>query len=197
MDNYLLSTSVDQSLKYWDLGMFRLKTNVNLEFDIESVAVVKQKKSQIAVCGTLCGKLILVDTTGNVVKVMELFDQQEILKIMVSSEKIMVITDEMHIYDLNFDFNVEKCVLGYNDEVLDVKFEKGRETPEWILMATNSPYLKLVQMESMEVRLWKAHEEIIMCVEYMDGMIVSGGKDNLIRVWRSVDLKLICEYRGH
>lgn len=123
---------------------------------------------------------------------------------MIANEFIQVVTNELHIYTLGIDMSIKKCILGYNDEVLDVKFEKRKNkfdrpfnvSNEMILVATNSSYLKLIDAETMEVRVWKAHEDIIMCVEYMEGVIVSGGKDNLVRVWNR-DLELVGECKGH
>ena len=52
----------------------------------------------------------------------------------------------------------------------------------------------------MKVHAWKAHDDIIMCVQYMDGYILSGAKDNLIKLWK-VDEKKIpilqAVYKGH
>jgi hypothetical protein len=61
-----------------------------------------------------------------------LFEGQEILKIITlkDQDSFFAITNELHIYEVSvklhqgrFQFTLEQCVLGYNDEILDVRFE--------------------------------------------------------------------------
>lgn len=53
----------------------------------------------------------------------------------------------------------------------------------------------------MSITAWKAHDDIIMCAEFIDGHIVSGAKDNLIKLWRTGEAnktpELLCVYSGH
>jgi hypothetical protein len=63
---------------------------------------------------------------------LSIFEGQEILKIipLKDADVCFVITNELHIYELKpmvhlgkLSFSIEQCILGYNDEILDVRFE--------------------------------------------------------------------------
>jgi WD40 repeat protein len=36
----------------------------------------------------------------------------------------------------------------------------------------------------MKVKAWKAHDDIVMCIHFVDGWILSGAKDKLIKLWK-------------
>jgi hypothetical protein len=36
----------------------------------------------------------------------------------------------------------------------------------------------------MKVKAWKAHEDIVMCLQFLEGFILSGAKDNLLKLWK-------------
>jgi len=101
----------------------------------------------------------------------------------------------LHIYiatiNESLTITIEKCLLGYNDEVLDVKFLDDDN----IILATNSPFLKKVYLPTMEVTAWKAHEDIVMCLQCNDPLIYSGAKDNTIKVWNNQ--QLVSTLLGH
>lgn len=78
-----------------------------------------------------------------------------------------------------------KCL--YLDEVIDIKFikEQGRES-QFAVMCSNSETLKLYNMQSGDVELYPGHTDIILCIDTHtsnESLILTGGKDNQIRLW--------------
>jgi WD40 repeat protein len=51
----------------------------------------------------------------------------------------------------------------------------------------------------MKVKAWKAHEDIVMCLQFLEGFILSGAKDNLLKLWKveQMEVKLLTVYHGH
>lgn len=67
-------------------------------------------------------------------KSFDIFEGQEILKLSQPDPDqpvLYVVTSELHIYIVTvtlekdqFNMIIDQCILGYNDEVLDVRFEQ-------------------------------------------------------------------------
>jgi WD40 repeat protein len=52
----------------------------------------------------------------------------------------------------------------------------------------------------MQVKAWKAHDDIVMCIHFVDGIILSGAKDKLIKMWKLDEARnplLMATYKGH
>ena len=102
--------------------------------DIEAGCSFVFKKKEYFVVGSLDGKIFLGDPNGlEVAQSFDFLEGQEILKISQPDPRVpqlFIVTGELHVYIVNFlksqnkwELNVEQCILGYNDEVLDVRFE--------------------------------------------------------------------------
>lgn len=130
-----------------------------------------------------------------------------------TSKKIVVVSYEQNISLVSYrhnSFTLESTFLGYNDEVIDVKFSKAtmdgyfdRES-ELMVVATNSPLLKLIDVKSRNCHLVAGHKDIVLCIDYSYPYIVSAGKDKVIKLWRidTVGLGenrvgLVANYKGH
>lgn len=99
-------------------------------------------------------------------------------------------------------------MLGYNDEITDLKFSKSAglfdRDNELLVVATNSSLIKLIELKSKNSHLISGHKEIVMSVDYAYPFIVSGSKDKTVKLWK-IDsqadrlnmVKLIGNYRGH
>lgn len=60
--------------------------------------------------------------------------------------------------------------------------------------------MKLIDLNTMEVIAWKAHYSVIMCCEYVDGLIVTGSKDNCVSIFKHNGFKIpvqLFKYTGH
>jgi WD40 repeat protein len=90
----------------------------------------------------------------------------------------------------------------YLDEVIDVKIIKPEA--KFALLCSNSETLKLLNLETGEVELYKGHTDIILCLDICGEFCVTGAKDNTIRLWKydvnkgfEKKIKCLAEFLGH
>lgn len=74
-------------------------------------------------------------------------------------------------------------IVGSYDQVLDVKFIGAAESH--LAVATNTQHIQLVDARTKDAALLEGHRGIVMSLDVsLDGLtMVSGSKDNTIRVW--------------
>lgn len=92
---------------------------------------------------------------------------------------------------------LRKQLAGYNDEVLDVKFLGPGDSH--IVVATNSPQLKVFELSTSHCQILYGHTETILALDvFRKGlMFVSCAKDKSIRVWRmNKDGRVVCVAQG-
>uniref|UniRef100_A0A8C3M008 Transducin beta like 3 n=1 Tax=Chrysolophus pictus TaxID=9089 RepID=A0A8C3M008_CHRPC len=92
---------------------------------------------------------------------------------------------------------LRKQLVGYNDEVLDVKFLGPGDSH--IVVATNSPQLKVFELSTSHCQILYGHSETILALDvFRKGlMFVSCAKDKSIRVWRmNKDGRVVCVAQG-
>ncbi|KAF4792020.1 Transducin beta-like protein 3 [Turdus rufiventris] len=79
---------------------------------------------------------------------------------------------------------LRKQLAGYNEEVLDVKFLGPGDSH--IVVATNSPQLKVFELATSHCQILYGHTETILALDvFRKGlMFVTCAKDRSIRVWR-------------
>ncbi|XP_032834500.2 transducin beta-like protein 3 isoform X1 [Petromyzon marinus] len=78
---------------------------------------------------------------------------------------------------------VAKQFVGYNDEVLDVKF-LGK-TDSHVAVATNSAQIKIFQLDSSHCQLLHGHRDMVLALDVSrrGTMLASSSKDRTVRVW--------------
>lgn len=97
----------------------------------------------------------------------------------------MIATNDQNL--LFFDLNTKKLtkhLAGYNDEILGVKFI-SHET-NLIAVATNSPQLRLYNLQNFNCTLVEGHSDTIMSVDspsWDSHLIATASKDNSVIVW--------------
>nr|XP_039264607.1 transducin beta-like protein 3 [Styela clava] len=101
-------------------------------------------------------------------------------------EKYATVTFDHNINIFNYDdgFVEDRHLVGYNDEVLDVRFFGPSDSH--IVVATNSPLVKVFDRKTSSCQLLSGHRDTVLCLDvFKDGlMLASGSKDNSIRLWR-------------
>lgn len=98
------------------------------------------------------------------------------------------------------DLNPKRQLVGSNDEVLDLKFI-GNDPQKNIAVATNSPKIKIFNIETLNCYLLVGHSDIVLALAVFDHdpfLMASSSKDNTVRVWQfSMDcLSAVCLFQG-
>ncbi|XP_066291530.1 transducin beta-like protein 3 [Branchiostoma lanceolatum] len=82
------------------------------------------------------------------------------------------------------DFSLTKQLVGYNDEVLDIKFLG--EDDSHIAVATNSEQVRVFNLATMDCQILYGHTDIVLSLSvFKKGQLfASSSKDNTVRLWR-------------
>ncbi|OQR79259.1 transducin beta protein 3-like [Tropilaelaps mercedesae] len=112
-----------------------------------------------------------------------------------------VVTYEQNIvlYDSE-SFEATKRLIGNNDQILDLALISSEE--RFLAICTNSPLIKVMDMDSSHTSLLKGHTDIVLCLavaKAYPNLLVSGSKDSDVRVWscHREEMKSIAKGAGH
>ncbi|EDV25613.1 uncharacterized protein TRIADDRAFT_23688, partial [Trichoplax adhaerens] len=88
------------------------------------------------------------------------------------------------IYDVE-DLKLKKLLIGHNDEIVDASFVCKDDSH--IVVATNSPDLRIFQHATMSCQMLFGHTDTILSldVSYDRQLIATSSKDHTIRVWKA------------
>ena len=93
----------------------------------------------------------------------------------------------------------EGALMGYKDEITDLRVVAGHSYARCVL-ATNSNLLKIVDLDTWLTQMIPGHTDIIMSLDVKREYILSGGKDNQIRLWKFIeggmDVSCIAIFKG-
>ncbi|CAD5197446.1 unnamed protein product [Musa acuminata subsp. malaccensis] len=97
--------------------------------------------------------------------------------------------------------NLYKRLVGYNEEILDMKFLGDDE--QYLAVATNLEQVRVYDVASMSCAyVLVGHTDIVVCIDtcistYGRTMLVTGSKDNSVRLWDVKSRHCIGIGRGH
>ncbi|VAI93080.1 unnamed protein product [Triticum turgidum subsp. durum] len=100
-----------------------------------------------------------------------------------------------------FQLNLYKRLIGYNDEILDLKFVG--EDEQYLAVATNLEQVRVYDVASMSCSYVLAgHTEIVVCLDTCVSasgktLVVTGSKDNTVRLWDMEKRSCIGTGKGH
>ncbi|URD82085.1 Utp13 specific WD40 associated domain [Musa troglodytarum] len=100
-----------------------------------------------------------------------------------------------------FQLNLYKRLVGYNEEILDMKFLGDDE--QYLAVATNLEQVRVYDVASMSCAyVLVGHTDIVVCIDtcistYGRTMLVTGSKDNSVRLWDVESRHCIGIGRGH
>ena len=114
------------------------------------------------------------------------------------SKTLAVVTADHNIILHNLkSFVCLKQFVGFSDEILDVAFV--RKDSSHLAVATNSLDIKLYD-STMNCQLLKGHTDIVLCLSTSTAnpdLMLSGSKDNKIRLWLFNGSSMSCVGVGH
>ncbi|KAI3680867.1 hypothetical protein L6452_35644 [Arctium lappa] len=100
-----------------------------------------------------------------------------------------------------FQLNLNKRLVGYNEEIVDMKFLGVEE--QFLAVATSVEQVRVYDLSSMSCSYVLAgHTDIVLCLDTCTTssgrtLIVTGSKDNTVRLWDSDSKRCIGVGRGH
>ncbi|GLJ48904.1 hypothetical protein SUGI_1031530 [Cryptomeria japonica] len=98
------------------------------------------------------------------------------------------------------DLRLTKQLIGYNEEVVDLKFVGEEEN--LLAVATNSEQLRVYELASMACTYeLKGHTGIVLCLDSVavsgKVLLASGAQDHSVRVWDTESRSCLCVATGH
>lgn len=120
------------------------------------------------------------------------------LQLCKQQKQLLCVTEDGNFlfYDID-SLRRSKQIMGFNDEILDIKYV-GR-TQQKIVVATNSPNIVLFDLESKNAEFLVGHTDIVLSLDVSrDGaLLVSGSKDQTVRVWDLLTKKCVAVAASH
>uniref|UniRef100_A0A4W4GVE9 U3 small nucleolar RNA-associated protein 13 C-terminal domain-containing protein n=1 Tax=Electrophorus electricus TaxID=8005 RepID=A0A4W4GVE9_ELEEL len=122
--------------------------------------------------------------------------------LMARSARIAAVTAEHNVllYQLPY-LSMQQQFVGYNDDVLDVKF-LGKEDTH-IVVATNSSQLKVFDLATSSCQILYGHTDTVLSLDVFKkcSMFASCAKDNCVKVWRMDSetgiVRCVAQGQGH
>jgi len=111
------------------------------------------------------------------------------------SRRLLATTNEHSLLLLSLpDLALQQQILGHIDEIVDLKFVPGQRS---LLLAHNSNEWKRVDFHEVgyTVTSLKGHTDTVLCVGLLGEWVVTGSKDNTVRLWK--ENACVCVYEGH
>eukprot|EP00462_Mataza_sp_D1_P021427 CAMPEP_0175148638 /NCGR_PEP_ID=MMETSP0087-20121206/16750_1 /TAXON_ID=136419 /ORGANISM="Unknown Unknown, Strain D1" /LENGTH=700 /DNA_ID=CAMNT_0016434143 /DNA_START=49 /DNA_END=2147 /DNA_ORIENTATION=- len=111
---------------------------------------------------------------------------------------VVAVTAEHNFFflDPTAAFRQDRLLLGFNDEVLDVKCLPNNKQA---LVATNSAHVRVMGLEGWDAQLLVGHTDVVLAVDCSsDGQwACSSSKDNTVRVWHLPSRTCVAVGQGH
>ncbi|XP_064376115.1 transducin beta-like protein 3 isoform X2 [Dromaius novaehollandiae] len=219
--NTLISSGRDKICMVWNLKTGETKRTIPVYESVEAAVLLPEKGefSQLGVKNQ--GLHFLTAGSKGILKIWEVataacvFTQAVPFEPVESKEEAserslthcMLVPGRNEVVTVSMEHNIvlydaptlqlRKQFAGYNDEVLDVKFLGPADSH--IVVATNSPQLKVFELATSHCQILYGHTETILALDvFRKGlMFVSCAKDKSLRVWRmNKEGKVICVAQG-
>ncbi|CAD5213164.1 unnamed protein product [Bursaphelenchus okinawaensis] len=180
-----LILSRDQTMTKIDLSTFKASNSLPLFEPIEDAVYVKKLDTLFTVGSE--GILKFWHPTKATLQAQYRITTKalESITYVKKTNQILMASEDQNL--LFFDLETKKLVKtlsGYNDEILDVKYV-SKDT-NVVAVATNSPQLRLYDLNDFNCTLVEGHSDTIMSVDapsWDSNMVASASKDNTLIIW--------------
>ncbi|XP_067858937.1 transducin beta-like protein 3 isoform X1 [Heptranchias perlo] len=206
--NTLISSGRDKICTVWDLTTYKSQRTVPVYETVEAVVLLPEDEDFTALGLTSEEPHFITAGSKGILRIWEAYsgrciysqcvpgkprneneddaDEQSLTHCMMvpATKKLTTVTAEHNIlsYDLR-TLKLERQFVGYNDEVLDVKFLGPSDTH--IVVATNSPQLKVFELATLNCQILYGHTDTVLALDvFKKGTkFASCSKDKTIRIW--------------
>lgn len=224
--NTLVSSGRDKICTVWDLATYKSQRTIPVFETVEAVMLLPEDEDFTPLGVTSKGQHFITAGSKGILRIWEArsgkciysqrvpgkpreevednADEQTLTHCMLVSatRKLTTVTAEHNIliYDL-CTLKLERQFVGYNDEVLDVKFLGPSDTH--IVVATNSPQLKVFELATLNCQVLYGHSDTVLALDVFEKAtrFASCSKDKTIRVWRmnkeTGKVKCVAQGLGH
>lgn len=114
----------------------------------------------------------------------------QVIEHMTGLDQLLVIDTDFNLFILDSKLRCIKQSIANLYEVYDIK--KSRDK---LVLATNSNEGKILSLEDLSCVTMKGSQEMILCLDVYEDLIVTGSKDSTIRLWNQENL--LATYTGH
>jgi len=114
-----------------------------------------------------------------------------------SKDEVLIAVDAEH--NLSFvdsKLSLNRTIVGHNDEILDLKIIPHSTS---IVVATNSPQVRVFDLENFSCSVLDGHSATVLCVDASPcgRYLASCGKDKTLRLWKADTLQCLAVATGH
>ncbi|CEP01877.1 U3 small nucleolar RNA-associated protein 13 C-terminal domain-containing protein [Plasmodiophora brassicae] len=117
--------------------------------------------------------------------------------VLVRDDDFIVVSSDhnLHVRDLA-TFAQTNCIIGYNDEILDIQCLPDSERAA---VATNSQLIRIIDLGTFNARLLSGHTAVVLAVSVSPcgTFLASASKDNTLRVWDLRTFACTAVVQGH
>lgn len=112
------------------------------------------------------------------------------IEFMQTYNQLIVIDTDFNLFILDDKMKCVKQSVANLYEVYDVKRSQNK-----LVIATNSNEGKILSLDDLSCETMKGSEDMILCLDVYEDLIVTGSKDSTIRLWNQTNL--LATYTGH
>lgn len=123
---------------------------------------------------------------------------------LATADQLVTVTSDHNFHFFSFgsgaaqreELDRSRLLVGFNDEIIDVQWCPDNRHA---VVATNSEQVRIVDTETLSWSLLCGHTDIVLCSAVSaDGrFVVTGSKDNTVRVWDLTTHKCMATLQGH
>lgn len=176
----MISGGRDKVLNTWDLTSGKLKETLPVFEVIEGMALCEE----LVVTAGDKGVLRAWDKASN--KCVQQQDppalKREFVNLISYKSGILAVTFDQNILIYNKELEVEKNLIGYNDEIIDIKsaFEGH------LALATNSEQIRIVNQDSLATSILSGHSGTVLSIDTNPehNLLASSSKDCSVIIWK-------------
>ena len=182
-DTTMISGGRDKVLVTWDISSGALKETLPVFEVIEGMALCG---GRVVTAGDK-GVLRAWDKTSN--KCVQLQDtpalKREFVNLVPYKTGVLAVTFDQNILVYNKDLEVEKNLIGYNDEIIDIKPAMEGH----LALATNSEQIRIINSETLATTVLSGHTGTVLSIDTNPehDLLASSSKDNTVIIWKCED----------